>query len=171
MKKFLLSMALAMLGWVAASTHASATTIPIDPNPTAIVSATGGPDESVSNAYEFSFTGTADGSFGALSLLMSGLDTKICTTADCSGVGSVIASGSTFSGPLGLLSLSLGSFTNLAGGTYFFVISGLASSIGGGYLGALSLNVTATPIPPALLLFVTALGGLGVFGRFRRKAA
>jgi hypothetical protein len=171
MKKLFLSVSLAFLGWIALSQHASATTIPIDPNPIAIFGDSASSNASVSNAYQFSFAGTADGSFGALALLIGNLDTKICTTEDCTGLNAIKAAGSTVSGPFGLLSLSIGSFTNLVGGTYFLVVSGLASGFGGGYLGALSLNVTATPIPPALMLFLTAIGGLGGFGYFRRKAS
>jgi hypothetical protein len=172
MKKLILSLGLALLGFVGLSQAASATTIPINPNPIAVFSDSAGPNESITNSYQFSFTGSADGEFGALSLLVSGLDTKICTTEDCSGIGNLVkASGTTTSGPFGLISLSLGSFTDLVGGTYFLVVSGLASSFGGGYLGALQLNVTATPIPPALVLFLTAIGGLGGFGYFRRKAS
>jgi len=161
-------MALALLGWVGLSQHASATTITINPDPIAFFADSAAPNATVSNAYEFSFTGTADGGFGALALGIGGLTTSICGDASCSTPA--IASGTTVSGPFGLLSLSLGSFTNLAGGTYFLVVSGLASFFGGGYFGALALNVTpAVPIPPALLLFATALGGLGATKFFRRK--
>ena len=168
MTKFLFSMALAFLGWMAVSTQASAATIPIDPNPVSFFGGNGAPNATVNDAYQFSFSGTADGVFGALSVAIDGLTTSICSDAACSG--SPLATGTTVTGPFGLLSLSLGSFTNLAGGTYYLVISGLASSFGGGYIGALALNVTPTvPVPPTLLLFLTALGGLGVTKLFRRK--
>jgi hypothetical protein len=170
MKKFLFSMALAFVGWAAVPAVASAATIVIDPNPVAPFSDSAGSDEAVSNAYQFSFAGTGDGLFGALSLGISGLTSAICSDATCSTPA--LFSGSTSSGPFGLFSLTLGSFSNLAGGTYFLVISGLASGFGGGYIGSLTLNVTPTvPIPGALLLFVTALGGLGAFGHFRRKGS
>jgi hypothetical protein len=168
MKKFLLVLALA-LGLGAVSHQASATTITINPNPLAIFGETAAPNENISNAYQFSFTGTANGFFGALSFAVQNLATAICTDATCSG--GTIATGVTGSGPFGLLSLSIGSFTGLAGGTYYLVIAGLASHFGGAYLGGVALDVTATtPIPAALLMFMTALGGLGVFGRFRKGA-
>lgn len=179
MKKLLLSMALALLSCIAVSSNGSAATITnivpggIDPTPLAIVGGTvpAGPN-TVRNAYQFSFSGTADGTFGALSLGLNGQTTSInACGATCSDVGAAII-GDSFNGSLGLLSLSFGSFTGLAGGTYFLVVTGIANTFigAGGYLAGLSLNVTApaVPVPPALLLFVTALGGLGVLRRFGR---
>jgi hypothetical protein len=171
MKNFLFSAALALLGWLALSDQASAATITIDPNPIAFFSDSAGSNAAINNAYEFSFTGTADGFFGALSLGISGLTTNICSDAACSGAP--LFSGTTVTGPFGLLSLSGGSFTGLLGGTYYVVVSGLASFFGGGYIGGLALNVTApaVPIPPALLLFATAIAGLGAFKWARRGSA
>jgi hypothetical protein len=37
--------------------------------------------------------------------------------------------------------------------------------------GSYGINVATTPIPPALLLFGSALAGLGFLGRRRRAAA
>lgn len=66
------------------------------------------------------------------------------------------------------LSQSLGSlstYTQLGVGTYFLKISG-ATTLG---LYVTKLEAQAvTPIPPALLLFMTALGGLG-FASYRRR--
>jgi hypothetical protein len=59
------------------------------------------------------------------------------------------------------------SFAGLLTGKQYFL------DLGGKYNGAFNqyggqINVAATPIPPALLLFVTAIGGLGLVG-YRRK--
>jgi len=51
--------------------------------------------------------------------------------------------------------------------TYLLAIVGYACACGG-YLATLSL--AATPIPGALLMFMTALGGLGFFG-WKRKGS
>lgn len=165
MNKFLLSMALALLGWVGLAQHASAATI--NPNPVAFVGGSGAANAHVNDVYEFSFSGVANGGFGALSVGLSNLNTSICDDAVCTNT---LFSATTVSGPLGLFSLSLGAISNLLGGTYFFVVSGDASGFGGAYFGALALNVSPVPVPPALLLFVTALVGLGGANFFRRKS-
>ncbi|HEY4089535.1 MAG TPA: hypothetical protein VGM43_26595 [Bryobacteraceae bacterium] len=59
------------------------------------------------------------------------------------------------------------SFASLLTGKQYFL------DLGGKYKGLFNqyggqISVAATPIPPALLLFVTALGGLGFVG-YRRK--
>lgn len=61
------------------------------------------------------------------------------------------------------------SYLNLAAGDYFFRISGDV----GGVLGSVyqyRFEVSEVPLPPALLLFATALGGLGVAGYRRRRS-
>ena len=55
----------------------------------------------------------------------------------------------------------------LAGGAYHILVTGTALSQGGFY----NLNVATTPLPPALILFGTALAGLTWLGRRRRLAA
>jgi hypothetical protein len=51
-------------------------------------------------------------------------------------------------------------------GNYILKVSGTPTHGGDGYL----LNITTTPLPPALLLFGSALAGLGLLGRRRRRA-
>ncbi|HEY4089534.1 MAG TPA: hypothetical protein VGM43_26590 [Bryobacteraceae bacterium] len=59
---------------------------------------------------------------------------------------------------------------SLDAGNHSFKISGLANGLlGGAYLFKVAA-VAATPIPPALLMFGTALAGLGAAGWRRRKA-
>ena len=58
------------------------------------------------------------------------------------------------------------SYANLAVGDYFFRVTGDTGSRGNVYLYKISFN--AVPIPPALLLFGTALGGMA-FAAYRRR--
>ena len=58
-----------------------------------------------------------------------------------------------------------GIYANLAAGDYTLLVDGLYK----GKKASISGFITAAPIPPALLMFITALGGLGVFG-YRRKS-
>nr|WP_298685051.1 hypothetical protein [uncultured Dongia sp.] len=60
-------------------------------------------------------------------------------------------------------------YADLAAGDYFFRITG--STAAGGNFYSYKFAVTETPIPPALLLFGTALGGMGIAAYRKRKAA
>jgi hypothetical protein len=60
------------------------------------------------------------------------------------------------------------SYLNLAAGDYFFRISGKTDgAFGNSY--RYRFEVSEVPLPPALLLFATALGGMAVFGYRRRS--
>ena len=59
------------------------------------------------------------------------------------------------------------SFSNLAAGTYQFVISGLTGSFGGAY--SVNTTVTSVPLPSAALLMGSAM--VGLFSFKKRKAA
>ena len=75
----------------------------------------------------------------------------------------MVSDGSGFvSNPAASLVLTL-----LAGGAYHVIVTGQALASGGFY----NLNIAATPLPPALILFGTALAGLGWLGRRRRRAS
>jgi len=64
------------------------------------------------------------------------------------------------------------SYLNLAAGDYFFLISGQVADAGVfGNAYRYRFEVSEVPLPPALLLLATALGGLGVFGYRRRNNA
>ncbi|MDY0872566.1 hypothetical protein [Dongia rigui] len=62
-------------------------------------------------------------------------------------------------------------YADLAAGDYFFRITGDSSPKGNAYNYHFNVKVTETPIPPALLLFGTALGGMGFAAYRKRKAA
>jgi hypothetical protein len=61
------------------------------------------------------------------------------------------------------------SYLNLAAGDYFFRIRGETSPNGNAY--SYRFQVNEVPLPPALLLFATALGGMAWVGARKRKAA
>lgn len=61
------------------------------------------------------------------------------------------------------------SYLNLAAGDYFFRIQGDIDPGFDGNAYSYRFTLTETPIPPALLLFATALGGMAVFGYRRRN--
>jgi hypothetical protein len=56
----------------------------------------------------------------------------------------------------------------LAAGDYFITIAGPTAGFFG---GAYHIELTATPIPAAMLLFVSAIGGLAGFAGLRRRAS
>lgn len=60
------------------------------------------------------------------------------------------------------------SYLNLAAGDYFFRVMGDTGPKGNIYKYRFTAG-TEVPLPPALLLFATAVGGLGVFGYRRRR--
>lgn len=62
------------------------------------------------------------------------------------------------------------SYLNLASGDYFFTIGGLVGPGVAGNAYRYRFEVSEVPLPPALLLFATALGGMAVFGYRRRNA-
>jgi hypothetical protein len=80
----------------------------------------------------------------------------------------------------GLSSLNLGALppsgsitlSSLMTGTkYFLDVIGAACSCSRYDLEIADVKIGTTPIPPALLLFITAVGGLGAVGWRRRKTA
>ena len=60
------------------------------------------------------------------------------------------------------------SYLNLAAGDYFFRVIGSTGPLGNIYKYRFTAG-TEVPLPPALLLFATAVGGLGFVGYRRRK--
>jgi hypothetical protein len=99
---------------------------------------------------------TTQGPFGVANLTIawfnSALD-PIGTLAVTDGLGVVSNPGASL-------------FLALTGGLYHVVVTGTVLSGGGFY----NLNVATTPLPPALILFGTALAGLTWLGRRRRAS-
>lgn len=60
------------------------------------------------------------------------------------------------------------SYLNLAAGDYFLRVMGDTGNAGNSYKYRFVVR-TKVPIPPALLLFATAIGGLGLIGYRRRN--
>lgn len=91
-------------------------------------------------------------------------------TLDLFSTSDPITSLGTFTDPTGT-GISF-SYLDLASGDYFFRIAGATGApLGNGYTYKFNIDVTETPIPPALLLFGTALGGLGFASYRKRKLA
>ena len=61
------------------------------------------------------------------------------------------------------------SYLSLAAGDYFFHLTGGITPGSGGGVYQYQFQVSEVPIPPALLLFATALGGMALFGYRRRN--
>jgi hypothetical protein len=60
-------------------------------------------------------------------------------------------------------------YLNLAAGDYFFEVTGATGGKGtDGNAFSYKFEVSEVPVPPALLLFATALGGMALFGYRRR---
>lgn len=116
------------------------------------------------DAYSFSLTTTSNvgvyvfPTFGAISATFTllGYDSATNTYTTFTPTLSSLGGGATLQSYVGLA-------TNL---NYFLTVAGLYTGISG-YAG--DIKVSATPIPPAILMFVTALGGLGFAGYRRGK--
>lgn len=61
------------------------------------------------------------------------------------------------------------SYLNLAAGNYFFHLTGGVAAGANAGIYQYKFEVSEVPIPPALLLFATALGGMGLLGYRRRN--
>jgi hypothetical protein len=131
--------------------------------------------EAFEDTISFSLAAVTTSLFGEISdiTLYLGaipLDSVNFTLQLFSALDPLTAIGDTFTDPTGT-GFSF-SYLDLAAGDYFFRISGeVGAPLGNGYNYKFNVNVTETPIPPALLLFGTALGGLGFASYRKRKMA
>jgi hypothetical protein len=112
------------------------------------------------------FLTLANGGLAAMDFMIDGLDFKLNNSSEVSyfyrGSNLVLASLG-YSGAIGsnqMLSLSLGGF-----GAYFFSDNTPGESTIG------NVSVSATPLPTTLPLLATGLGGLGLFGWWRKRKA
>jgi hypothetical protein len=163
MRKLLFALAV-MFGAVAAIGQASALTL--NPNPTDFDIETVGPGH-FQVAYDFTLTQDSDVKFGGISAFIANFNVGICSSAACpvSDILDVASKGSFL-----FLTFAQGAHNALAAGTYYLLVAGDASPFGGKYLAALNaVPVSATPIPAPILLLLTGIAGLGVFG-YRRRA-
>ncbi|HVZ02939.1 MAG TPA: hypothetical protein VHA35_25740 [Dongiaceae bacterium] len=164
MRKFLLALAFVLLGTGTAVHQASAITL--TPSPTDFDIETVGPGH-FQVAYDFTLSQDSAVKFGGASAFISNFNVGICSTAACPP-SDIIKLANT--GSFLFLTFALGQ-QNLAAGTYYLLVAGDASIIGGKYLvglNAVPLSAT-TPIPASGLLLLTGIVGLGIYG-YRRRA-
>jgi hypothetical protein len=172
----MLLLAAGLLGLGAATQSASASTFDLgtlDPGTTsAIVVNLGDPAPvSFSDTINFSLASVKTSLVGSLTDLSDflGVPTNSLNfNLDLFSISDPLTSLGTFSDATGT-ALAF-SYLNLAAGDYFFRIAG---DIGGaGVFGnayQYRFEVSEVPLPPALLLFATALGGMAMVGYRRRK--
>jgi len=165
MKRFTMMLAAVLLLAGAAFVPAKAATIGLDPSPTDdadffVVKGTG------AKTVKFTLTQAADVTINLLGLGLGAVNFTLCTNAACAGPNGVVA-GTPDLDSVGLLSTAEWTYANLSASTNYFIrITGNPAFVGL-VLGTISA-VAATPIPASLLMFLTALGGLGFFAK-RRK--
>jgi hypothetical protein len=168
MKRLVTLIAGAILAIGLAKMPAQAATIHLDPSPTdsgsffqfeqhhgSIFSLSNFTDSSL----KFTLSDAADVTLNLAGLGIQGLKFSLNGGAFTSVAGNILLSGGSF---------DLG---NLVASTSAYVITfkGKVSLFSGSLFGSV-VAVAATPIPPALLMFLTALGGLGFVGWRRHQA-
>jgi hypothetical protein len=175
MKRLVMLLAAGMLGFGAASQSASASTFDLgtlDPGTTSnIVVNLGVPAPvSFSDTINFSLASVRTSLVGSLTDLSDFMGipaNSLNFSLDLFTAADPLASLGNFADGSGT-ALAF-SYLNLAAGDYFFRITG---SIGDDVLGnayRYRFEVSEVPLPPAVLLFATALAGMAVVGYRRRK--
>lgn len=175
MKRLMMLLVAGLLGLGAATQSASASTFDLgtlNPGATsAIVVNLGDPAPvSFSDTINFSLAGVQTSLVGSLTDLTDFLGIPVNSlnfNLDLFSAGDPLTSLGNFTDATGT-ALAF-SYLNLAAGDYFFQISG---DIGGDVFGnayRYRFEVSEVPLPPALLLFATALGGMAMVGYRRRK--
>ena len=128
---------------------------------------------SFSDTFNFSLASVQSSMVGSLTDLSDflGIPTdSLSFSLDLFAASDPLTSLGNFSDPTGT-SLAF-SYLNLAAGDYFFLATGQvanANVFGNAY--RYRFEVSEVPLPPALLLFATALGGMAMFGYRRRNNA
>lgn len=171
MKKFLMLVAGGIFAMAAWHTSASATTVDLGTLNAGSASSIGNSYSSTStlksfsDEYQFTLQTASD---LTLSLITGGTQMLLNIVALSSDDGTTLQSYTPTVTTIG--SAMIYTYAGLMVGKQYFL------DLGGKYKGAFNqyggqISVAATPIPPALLLFVTAIGGLGFLGYRRNLAA
>jgi hypothetical protein len=169
MKRLMMLLAAGLLG-LGAAQSASASTFDlgtVTPGVTeGLVVNAGIPAPSLfDDTVNFSLSGVQTALIGTLTDIESALTDSVNFTVDLFSAGDPATSLGSFSGAGTVLAFS---YLNLAAGDYFFKFGGAAGgSFGNAY--TYRFEVSEVPLPPALLLFATALGGMAIAGYRRRK--
>jgi hypothetical protein len=173
MKKLMMLLVASVLAFGAAERPASATTYDlgtIDPGTTVGVNGSLGPGAATfDDTLNFSLASVQSalaGSFTDLDHIIGSVDIS-SFSLDLFGTTDPLTSLGHFSDPTGVAVAF--SYLNLAAGDYFFHLTGGFESGSGGGFYRYRFDVSEVPIPPALLLFATALGGMGLLGYRRRN--
>jgi|SRR5688572_3327058 hypothetical protein len=170
MKKVMMLLVAGLLGLGAATQSASASTFDlgtVTPGVTSglIVNAGIPAPSQFDDTLNFSLSGVQTALIGSLTDIESVLTDSVNFTVDLFSTSDPTTSLGSFSGAGTVLAFS---YLNLAAGDYFFGFSG---DVGGSFGNAYTyrFEVSEVPLPPALLLFATALGGMAVASYRRRK--
>lgn len=170
MKKILMMAVAGIFAFVAAETSAVAATIdlgtlgaPGSASDTSLVGA-----GAYGDSWTFHLDANSDLSGSVSDIALPGLLDIANFSVRLFQVSPLGAIGSTLLDPAG--NGLVFSYTNLGPGDYFFAVFGQATGAGGGLYG-LQLNaaVSQVPLPPALLLFLSAIGGIGGVAYRRRQ--
>jgi hypothetical protein len=166
MKRFTMMLAAVLLMVGAAFVPAKAATIVLDPTPAddATFSAFKGAG---TTTIKFTLTQAADVTINLLGIGLGQVSMSLCTTsASCGTPVATDPSNPPSLASLFILSTAEFSYANLSATTYYLNIIGSPAFVGF-VLGNISA-VAATPIPASLVMFLTALGGLGFVAKRRR---
>lgn len=170
MKKLMMLLVAGVLALGAAAQSASASTFElgtVTPGVTEglIVNAGIPAPSQFNDTVNFSLAGVQTALIGSLTDIESALTDSLNFTVDLFSTSDPTTSLGTFSGAGTVLAFS---YLNLAAGDYFFAFGGNSGgSFGNAY--TYRFEVSEVPLPPALLLFATALGGMAVASYRRRK--
>jgi hypothetical protein len=173
MKKLMMLLVASVLAFGAAERSASATTYDLGtivPGTTTGINGSVGPGAAtLDDTLNFSLASVQTalvGSFTDLFHLVGNVDIS-SFSLDLFSTSDMSTSLGHFADPAGIAVAF--SYLNLAAGDYFFHLTGgIPPGANGGFY-QYRFEVSEVPLPPALLLFATALGGMGLLGYRRRN--